>query len=380
MPKGFGQFAAHAKGPLGSGPDRQLAVLPFRHRRAGFERRVRDVGDGVSLLQTRTRGRQTFIHVAHVIAVAVSVDAPCVRDSSSDSRRALCSRAAARTSIPRGGPRARAADNSELGAATPTKSPSCTTMAPGSLRLPASPARAVSRRKRAAAELCRTTSPATSCPKDSGACPVTMSRPFTLGSGLPIDVPLGGGRERIFGRNDFGQAAGPWPARRILRIACVLRIRDLAIRRDQMLRGPSATGRRPGRSAASRAAAATRRSCRFMVGVVRLPNVPMSNGVSSVSPMTSSIVARGRREVPPPRPGSARCGCSAPLRPCPCTPSLCRSRRCAARRRFPAARIRRARRAARRRIPAARQSDFITENTRTPPPRILKKSRRSRSK
>ena len=36
----------------------------------------------------------------------------------------------------------------------------------------------------------------------------------------------------------------------------------------------------------SRAAAATFRSCGAMVGVVRLPNVPMSKGVRAVSPIT----------------------------------------------------------------------------------------------
>ena len=43
----------------------------------------------------------------------------------------------------------------------------------------------------------------------------------------------------------------------------------------------------------ARAAAATFRSWRFIVGVVRLPNVPMSNGVFAVSAMTTVMVATG---------------------------------------------------------------------------------------
>ena len=45
----------------------------------------------------------------------------------------------------------------------------------------------------------------------------------------------------------------------------------------------------------SLAAAAALRSCGAMVGVVRLPNVPRSKGVRSVSPITSRIIAMGTR-------------------------------------------------------------------------------------
>ena len=41
------QFRAHAKGILRAGPDGQVAILPFRDRRARFERRVLDVRDMV---------------------------------------------------------------------------------------------------------------------------------------------------------------------------------------------------------------------------------------------------------------------------------------------------------------------------------------------
>jgi hypothetical protein len=45
----------------------------------------------------------------------------------------------------------------------------------------------------------------------------------------------------------------------------------------------------------SRAAAATLRSCAAMMGVVRLPKVPMSNGVTAVSAMTIVIDPMGTR-------------------------------------------------------------------------------------
>ena len=54
--KGFGQLGADAEGTLRAGPDGQLAVLPLRHGGARFQRRVGDVGDGVSGLQF-VRGR-----------------------------------------------------------------------------------------------------------------------------------------------------------------------------------------------------------------------------------------------------------------------------------------------------------------------------------
>ncbi len=45
----------------------------------------------------------------------------------------------------------------------------------------------------------------------------------------------------------------------------------------------------------SRAAAATRRNCGVIVGVVRLPNVPASNGVSAVSAVTIRTLSNGTR-------------------------------------------------------------------------------------
>jgi hypothetical protein len=45
----------------------------------------------------------------------------------------------------------------------------------------------------------------------------------------------------------------------------------------------------------SRAAAATLRNCKFISGVVRLPNVPRSYGVSVVSPITIRIALAGTR-------------------------------------------------------------------------------------
>ena len=51
-----GELAAHAEGPLCSGPDGELAVFPLRDRRAGLERRMGDVGDGIGLLEADVAG------------------------------------------------------------------------------------------------------------------------------------------------------------------------------------------------------------------------------------------------------------------------------------------------------------------------------------
>ena len=45
------QFIANAKGPLRSGPDSQLAVLPFGHGGTRFQRRMRNVLHRVLLVQ-----------------------------------------------------------------------------------------------------------------------------------------------------------------------------------------------------------------------------------------------------------------------------------------------------------------------------------------
>ena len=43
--KGASEFGANPKRVLRAGPDGQLAIIPFRDRRARFQRRVLDVGD-----------------------------------------------------------------------------------------------------------------------------------------------------------------------------------------------------------------------------------------------------------------------------------------------------------------------------------------------
>ena len=48
-------------------------------------------------------------------------------------------------------------------------------------------------------------------------------------------------------------------------------------------------------SSAARAAAAARRSCGAIVGVERLPKVPLSNGVRPVSAITRVIFSTGQR-------------------------------------------------------------------------------------
>ena len=60
QPEGPGQLAPHPERPLGAGPDGQLAVLPLRHGRAGLERGMGDVGDGVRLLEADVRGLQAI--------------------------------------------------------------------------------------------------------------------------------------------------------------------------------------------------------------------------------------------------------------------------------------------------------------------------------
>ncbi len=71
-PKGFSQFVAHAKGTLRAGPHRQLVAVPLRDGGARLERNVRDVGNGVGLLQTMCSRSEGLIQVAGVIAVTVS--------------------------------------------------------------------------------------------------------------------------------------------------------------------------------------------------------------------------------------------------------------------------------------------------------------------
>src|SRR5262245_21432696 len=52
--KSRGQFAADAEGPLGSGPNRELAVFPLRHGGARFQRRVRDVSHSIGSFEFLT--------------------------------------------------------------------------------------------------------------------------------------------------------------------------------------------------------------------------------------------------------------------------------------------------------------------------------------
>ena len=58
--KRFREFAAHAKGSLRSGPDRELVVFPFGHRGARLKRRVRNVSDRITLFEFLVRGGQTI--------------------------------------------------------------------------------------------------------------------------------------------------------------------------------------------------------------------------------------------------------------------------------------------------------------------------------
>ena len=69
------QLAAHAERPLRAGPDRQLAVLPFGHRRARLERGVGDVGDRVASASTCGRPRRGPLRSSRCCARAAKASA-----------------------------------------------------------------------------------------------------------------------------------------------------------------------------------------------------------------------------------------------------------------------------------------------------------------
>ena len=134
--KRTGQLAAHAEGALGSGPDGELAVLPLRHRRAGLERSVGDVGDRVGLLEADVRGVQPCL----IDPVGWPEPPRPSRSPPANPDRPAGFFRSSNNVLPEiGGPgfhsaliaaSARTACDS-LGAATPTKSPSCTTTTSG---------------------------------------------------------------------------------------------------------------------------------------------------------------------------------------------------------------------------------------------------------
>ena len=77
-----GQLAAHAEGPLRSGPDGELAVLPLRDGRTRLERRVGDVGDRVSLLEldvARLRDPSAIEPARLAVAVALAARPAALR-------------------------------------------------------------------------------------------------------------------------------------------------------------------------------------------------------------------------------------------------------------------------------------------------------------
>src|SRR5262249_60107484 len=57
--KSVGKFAAHAERPLRSCPDGEPVPVPLGNRGAWLKRRVRDVGDGISLFKFFIGLRQT---------------------------------------------------------------------------------------------------------------------------------------------------------------------------------------------------------------------------------------------------------------------------------------------------------------------------------
>ena len=59
-----GEFRPHAERALRPGPDREAAVLPFRHRRPRLERDVRDDTDAIRGLEHARRLRTRLRYVA----------------------------------------------------------------------------------------------------------------------------------------------------------------------------------------------------------------------------------------------------------------------------------------------------------------------------
>src|SRR5579859_1369356 len=123
------QFIAYCERALCAGPDGELAVVPFGHRRARFERCVRDVSNCVSLLQSLRGSRaclldRAFHNLSRPSVGFSSVDFRCSNRSFSETccgaSHFAWSASAARSAVIRSG------------AVTPTKSPSRMTVTPGS--------------------------------------------------------------------------------------------------------------------------------------------------------------------------------------------------------------------------------------------------------
>ena len=123
--------------------------------------------------------------------------------------------------------------------------------------------------------------------------PVTSSRPFTFGIDWPATVHWSAG---VVDTSSPMALTSFWPLVREPKAPrrCVAFWSTWPSSRVRPLRSTfhSAAARS---SSASRAAAATLRSWAAMIGVVRLPKVPMSKGVRSVSPMTRRIPPSGAR-------------------------------------------------------------------------------------
>ena len=138
--KGLRQLGANAEGPLGAGPDGQLAALPFGHRGPRLQRCVGDVGDRINRLDLEGRSRQRVLDRTILTRRAVAVAS--TRPSSSSlarvgmrleigrESRSETAGPAARVHSGRSAAMAREATCS-LGATTPTKSPSRTTFTSG---------------------------------------------------------------------------------------------------------------------------------------------------------------------------------------------------------------------------------------------------------
>ena len=164
-----------------------------------------------------------------------------------------------------------------LGATTPTKSPSRTTLTPGIAAARVCRARRDEHRTTGGRRTLPRSIPGRSMSLEYWCRPVTNAQAVDLGNRLAGDLPFGRQAWSSCRRRWSRRASGPWSARRSRATCPVAAMRHLAAGGlERAASTPHSLAARSSRS--PRAAAAARRICGTMVGVVRLPKVPMSKG------------------------------------------------------------------------------------------------------
>ena len=123
--------------------------------------------------------------------------------------------------------------------------------------------------------------------------PVTKSRPSTLRAGLPASFQSRGdatkGSAPMTFTRFWPRVSSPYPSAWPIAGLAIFPSAALSAARSVFQRSAARS------SSCSRAVAAAARSCGPIVGVVRLPNVPASQGVRSVSPITMRTDSSGTR-------------------------------------------------------------------------------------